>query len=82
MESFAVLEPTADGFRNYLGNGHEKPAEELLVDRAQMLKLTAPEMTVLVGGLRVPEREHRSVGTWRLHRATRDVDSRFLREPT
>ena len=53
VESFAVLEPTADGFRNYLGNGHEKPAEELLVDRAQMLTLTAPEMTVLVGGLRV-----------------------------
>ena len=53
VESFAVLEPTADGFRNYIGNGHEKPAEELLVDRAQMLTLTAPEMTVLVGGLRV-----------------------------
>ena len=53
VESFAVLEPTADGFRNYVGNGHQRPAEELLVDRAQMLTLTAPEMTVLVGGLRV-----------------------------
>ena len=53
MESFAVLEPTADGFRNYLGRGHQRPAEELLVDRAQLLTLTAPEMTVLVGGLRV-----------------------------
>ena len=53
VESFAVLEPTADGFRNYLANGHEKSAEELLVDRAHMLTLTAPEMTVLVGGLRV-----------------------------
>ena len=53
VESFAVLEPTADGFRNYVGNGHQGPAEELLVDRAQMLTLTAPEMTVLVGGLRV-----------------------------
>ena len=53
VESFAVLEPTADGFRNYLGNGHQRAAEELLVDRAQMLTLTAPEMTVLVGGLRV-----------------------------
>jgi len=52
VESFAVLEPTADGFRNYLGNGHARPAEALLVDRAQMLTLTAPEMTVLVGGLR------------------------------
>ena len=53
VDSFAVLEPTADGFRNYLANGHERTAEELLVDRAQMLTLTAPEMTVLAGGLRV-----------------------------
>ena len=53
VDSFAVLEPTADGFRNYLANGHQRTAEELLVDRAQMLTLTAPEMTVLVGGLRV-----------------------------
>ena len=53
VESFAVLEPTADGFRNYMANGHHRPAEALLVDRAQMLTLTAPEMTVLVGGLRV-----------------------------
>ena len=52
VESFAVLEPTADGFRNYVANGHERTAEELLVDRAQMLTLTAPEMTVLVAGLR------------------------------
>ena len=52
VDSFAVLEPTADGFRNYLGNGHDRSAEELLVDRAQLLTLTAPEMTVLVGGLR------------------------------
>jgi len=53
VESFAVLEPEADGFRNYLGQGHETPAEHLLVERAQMLTLTAPEATVLVGGLRV-----------------------------
>ena len=53
VESFAVLEPTADGFRNYLANGHEGTAEQLLVDRAQKLTLTAPEMTVLIGGLRV-----------------------------
>jgi catalase-peroxidase len=53
VHSFAVLEPTSDGFRNYLRNGHHRPAEELLVDRAQLLKLTAPEMTVLVGGMRV-----------------------------
>ena len=52
MDAFAVLEPTADGFRNYLRKGHERSAEELLVDRARLLTLTAPEMTVLVGGLR------------------------------
>jgi catalase-peroxidase len=52
VHSFAVLEPIADGFRNYLQNGQQRPAEELLVDRAQLLKLSAPEMTVLVGGLR------------------------------
>ena len=52
VDSFAVLEPTADGFRNYLRNGHQRSAEELLVDRAQLLTLTAPEMTVLVGGMR------------------------------
>ena len=53
VESFAVLEPNADGFRNYVGSGHQRSAEELLVDRAHMLTLTAPEMTVLVGGMRV-----------------------------
>jgi catalase-peroxidase len=53
VESFAVLEPTADGFRNYLKPGHKRQAEVLLVDRANLLELTAPEMTALVGGLRV-----------------------------
>jgi catalase-peroxidase len=53
VESFAVLEPTADGFRNHLGKGHLRPAEQLLIDRAQLLTLNAPEMTALVGGLRV-----------------------------
>jgi catalase-peroxidase len=52
VEAFAVLEPTFDGFRNYLAPGHAVPAEVLLVERAQMLTLTAPEMTVLIGGLR------------------------------
>ena len=51
--SFAVLEPTADGFRNYMKATYSVPAEHLLVDRAQLLTLTAPEMTVLIGGLRV-----------------------------
>jgi catalase-peroxidase len=52
-ESFAVLEPIADGFRNYVGNVADRPAEAMLVDRAQLLTLTAPEMTALVGGMRV-----------------------------
>jgi catalase-peroxidase len=53
VASFAVLEPTADGFRNYQRAAYSVPAEALLIDRAQLLTLTAPEMTVLVGGLRV-----------------------------
>jgi len=53
VESFAVLEPGADGFRNYLNSKHRVSAEELLIDKAQLLTLTAPEMTVLVGGMRV-----------------------------
>jgi catalase-peroxidase len=53
VNSFAPLEPTADGFRNYLRGKQRLSAEELLVDRAQLMTLTAPEMTVLVGGLRV-----------------------------
>ncbi|MFC8344131.1 catalase/peroxidase HPI [Streptomyces sp. NPDC057280] len=52
-ESFAALEPTADGFRNYLGKGNRLPAEYLLLDKANLLGLSAPELTVLVGGLRV-----------------------------
>jgi len=52
VESFAVLEPDADGFRNFLGNGHPVPAEHLMIERACRLTLSAPEMTVLVGGLR------------------------------
>lgn len=53
VESFAALEPTADGFRNYVGKGNRLPAEYLLLDRANLLTLSAPELTVLVGGLRV-----------------------------
>jgi catalase-peroxidase len=53
VESFAVLEPDADGFRNFLGEGHTVPAEHLLIERAFRLTLSAPEMTALVGGLRV-----------------------------
>ena len=53
VPSFSMLEPSADGFRNYLKGGQQRPVEELLVDKAQLLTLTAPQMTVLLGGLRV-----------------------------
>ncbi|WP_438309935.1 catalase/peroxidase HPI [Streptomyces sp. HUAS TT3] len=64
VESFAALEPTADGFRNYLGKGNRLPAEYLLLDKANLLTLSAPELTVLVGGLRVLGANHQqtSVG--------------------
>jgi catalase-peroxidase len=58
VEAFAALEPTADGFRNYLRSSNGRRAEQLLVDRAQLLTLSAPEMTVLVGGLRVLGANH------------------------
>jgi catalase-peroxidase len=58
VESFAPLEPTVDGFRNYRGKGHRLPSEYLLIDRANLLTLSAPEMTVLVGGLRVLGANH------------------------
>jgi catalase-peroxidase len=58
VESFSVLEVTADGFRNYIAPEHKAPAQDLFVDRAQLLDLTAPEMTVLVGGLRVLGANH------------------------
>ncbi|MGQ4405402.1 catalase/peroxidase HPI [Streptomyces hayashii] len=58
VESFAALEPTADGFRNYVGKGNRLPAEFLLLDKANLLNLSAPETTVLVGGLRVLGANH------------------------
>jgi catalase-peroxidase len=66
VESFAVLEPDADGFRNFLGDGHQVPAEHLLVERAFRLTLNAPEMTVLVGGLRAlgANTNHSNVGVF------------------
>ncbi|MFF3767541.1 catalase/peroxidase HPI [Streptomyces sp. NPDC001922] len=62
VESFAALEPAADGFRNYLGKGNRLPAEYLLLDRANLLTLSAPELTVLVGGLRVLGANHQQSG--------------------
>ena len=71
VESFAVLEPVADGFRNYLKGKYSVPAEALLVDKAQLLTLTAPEMTVLVGGLRVLGANVGRRQARRLHRSGR-----------
>ena len=81
VESFAVLEPDADGFRNYLAPGHELPAEQLLIERAHMLTLSAPEMTVLVGGHAGARRERPGVRSRRLHHAARHADQRLLRQP-
>ena len=81
VESFAALEPTADGFRNYLGKDNRLPAEYLLVDKANLLTLSAPEMTVLVGGLRVLGANYEQSPAGRLHRHARVADQRLLREP-
>ena len=81
VDSFAPLEPTADGFRNYLRGRQRLSPEEQLVDRAQLLTLTAPEMTVLVGGLRVLGANAGQSDARRLHQAARDADERLLRQP-
>ena len=81
VESFAVLEPIADGFRNYLKGKYTVPAEALLVDKAQLLTLTAPEMTVLVGGMRVLDTNVGGDQARRLHHEAGDADQRLLREP-
>ena len=81
VESFANLEPRADGFRNYVGKGARLPAEYLLLDKANLLTLSAPEMTVLVGGLRVLGRELRRVQARCPHRHSRVADQRLLRQP-
>ena len=80
MESFAALEPTADGFRNYGSKGHRLPAEYLLIDRANLLTLSAPELTVLVGGLRVLG-ANTSGPRWASSPTARDADQRLLRQP-
>ena len=71
VHAFAVLEPAADGFRNYLRKGDPRSAEELLIDRAQLMKLTGPEMTVLFGGMRALNANVGTVQTRRLHQPSR-----------
>ena len=80
MASFAVLEPVADGFRNYLRKGLEGSAAELLVDKANLLTLTAPEMTVLIGGLRALDVNfgHSQHGVFT--KRPGDADQRLLRQ--
>ena len=79
--SFAALEPIADGFRNYQKARYSVPAEALLIDKAQLLTLTAPEMTVLVGGLRVLGANAGASKHGVLHQEAGGADQRLLREP-
>ena len=81
VESFGYLEPQADGFRNYLADGNRLPAEYLLIDRANLLNLSAPEMTVLVGGLRVLGANHDGSSLGVLTDEPGRVDERLLRQP-
>ena len=81
VESFAVLEPRADGFRNYRRQGTTQPAEYLLVDKANLLTLTAPEMTVLVGGLRVLGANAGGSTAGVLTDRAGHADERLLRQP-
>ena len=81
VESFAPLQPIADGFRNYHRGRQFMQPEEALVDRAQLLTLTAPEMTVLLGGLRVVGWKCRRAEAGRLHDTPRDAVERLLRPP-
>jgi catalase-peroxidase len=76
-----VLEPRVDGFRNYYASGETGRAEHLLVNKAQLLSLTAPEMTVLVGGLRVLGANHGGAKPRCVHRLPRDADQRLLHQP-
>ena len=80
VESFVPLEPKADGFRNYVRGKQRLSPEEMLVDKAQLLRLTAPEMTVLVGGLRVLGANVREVHARRLHQKAGHADQRLLRQ--
>ena len=81
VDSFRVLEPRADGFRNYLRPGDKKPAEVQLVDKAYMLDLTAPEMTVLLGGLRALGTNVGGRPARRADRPARRAQQRLLRPP-
>jgi catalase-peroxidase len=78
---FDVLEPVADGYRNWLKKDYVVSAEELMLDRTQLMGLTAHEMTVLVGGMRVLGANHGGSKAWRVHRPRRCADQRLLRQP-
>jgi catalase-peroxidase len=80
VASFAVLEPIADGFRNYLKGKYTLAAESLLIDKAQLLTLTAPELTVLIGGMRVLKTNFGGTRT-ACSPSAPSADQRLLREP-
>ena len=79
--SFDVLEPLADGFRNWSKKDYVVTPEEMLLDRAQLMGLTAAEMTALIGGMRAMGRKPWRDETWRVHRPRRRADERLLRQP-
>ena len=80
-DSFESLEPIHDGYRNWLKKDYAVSAEELMLDRTQLMGLTAPEMTVLVGGMRVLGTNHGGTQARCVHRSRRRADQRLLREP-
>ena len=81
VESFSVLEPIADAFRNYEKGKYTVSAEELMLDKAQLLTLTAPEMTVLIGGMRSDRHKRWQYKTRRSHQPAGCADQRLLRQP-
>ena len=81
MQSFAVLEPAADGFRSYSNGNAEAPAEVELLDKAQLLTLTAPEMTVLIGGMRVLNTNFGQTKFGVFTKQAGSVDQRLLHQP-
>ena len=80
-DSFEVMEPAADGFRNYLKTKHSVKTEEMLLDRASLLGLSVPEMTVLLGGLRVLGANYKDAAGGRVHQPQGPADQRLLRQP-
>ena len=78
VDSFAALEPLADGFRNYRSKDLNILAEDIMIDKAQLLTLSAPEMTVLIGGMRVLGANFESIKVWCIYKPAGYINSRLL----